>query len=153
MKESTKGLTIQSKKNVPLETVISNNSKTFAESKYSTQLSCALNKIVNAKNLRICDIIRDSSLSTQYTYEIFRGDKKNPSRDVVLSLCIGMHLIPEEADRLMLVTGYAQLYNKNLRDFIIFDGLEHNRSISQINSTLFEHGLQPLSKLTRDHVQ
>ena len=88
MKESTKGLTIQSKKNVPLETVISNNSKTFAESKYSTQLSCALNKIVNAKNLRICDIIRDSSLSTQYTYEIFRGDKKNPSRDVVLSRCI-----------------------------------------------------------------
>ena len=53
----------------------------------------------------------------------------------------------------MLVTGYAQLYNKNLRDFIIFDGLEHDRSISQINSTLFEHGLQPLSKVKGDYVK
>ena len=152
-KETTAGLTIQSKKNIPVDTVIRNNKDTFTESKYSTELSCVLHSIVKDKGLRIPDSIKESALSTQYTYEIFRGDKKNPSRDIVLSLCIGMHLTPEETNRLLLVTGYAQLYNKNLRDFIIYDGLQHNRKIDTINLTLQEHDLEPLSKIKGDSIK
>lgn len=72
-----------------------------------------------------------------YAYQIFSGTK-TPTRDKVLMLCIGFSLAVEETQRLLKITGYAQLYSKDERDNVILFGLTKKLSIIEINDILYE---------------
>lgn len=97
----------------------------------------ALNALLADKDAIKADVIARSGIETHYAYQIFSGTK-TPTRDKVLMLCIGFSLSVEETQRLLKITGYAQLYSKDERDNVILFGLTKKLSIIEINDILYE---------------
>lgn len=81
-------------------------------------------------------LARKSGMSEVYLHQIFSG-RRNPSRDRLICLCIGMELSLENTQRLLRRAFYAQLYPKLRRDAIISFGILHGMSLHEINDKLF----------------
>lgn len=101
----------------------------------------ALNALLTEKKLSKAEVIASSGIENHYAYQIFSGIK-TPTRDKVLMLCIGFGLTVEETQKLLKVTGYAQLYSRNERDNVILFGLTKSLSIIDINGLLYELELE-----------
>ena len=97
----------------------------------------ALNALLAEKNLTRAEVIARSGIEVHYAYQIFSG-QKTPTRDKVLMLCIGFGLDAEEAQRILKITGYAQLYGKEERDNAILFGLTKHLSVIDVNELLYE---------------
>ena len=104
----------------------------------------ALNALLIDKGLKKSEVIARSGLENHYAYQILSGTKV-PTRDKVIMLCIGMGLSVEEFQRLLKITGYAQLYSKNERDNVILYGVTKKLSIIDINDILYEMGYELLN--------
>lgn len=109
----------------------------------SMKLDKALQTLLSKKKLLKSEVIARSGIENHYAYQIFNGTK-TPTRDKVLMLCIGFALSVEETQKLLLVTGYAQLYAKDERDNVILFSLTHKKSILDVNALLYELGLELL---------
>ncbi len=107
-------------------------------------LSRYLNELIENRKLNKAEIIRKANVDKTYGYAIFRGVKSRPSRDVILCLCIGMGLDDEEAQTLLKLTGYTQLYSRLLRDNIILFGLKQHMELIDINDLLYDKHLEVL---------
>lgn len=81
-------------------------------------------------------LARKVGMSEVYLHQIFSG-RRNPSRDRLLALCIGMEASLEEIQNLLKQTNYAPLYPRMKRDAIIMYGIVHHLSPSDINDKLF----------------
>ena len=82
------------------------------------------------------EIARRSGMSEVYLHQVFSG-RRNPSRDRLLALCVGVGASLEEANQLLRQAAYAQLYPRLRRDAIISHGLAHRHSLVEINEALF----------------
>lgn len=96
-----------------------------------------LEHLMEEKGLKKSQIIKASGINESFAYQIFNG-YKNPSRDKLLALAIGMQLTLTECRRFLKLAGVSELYAKNRRDAIIIFGLNKNLSIFQINDILFD---------------
>lgn len=96
-----------------------------------------LEHLMETKGLKKSQVIKASGLNESFAYQIFAG-YKNPSRDKLLSLAIGMQLTLTECQRFLKLAGVSELYAKNRRDAIIIFGLNKGLSIFQINDILFD---------------
>ena len=81
-------------------------------------------------------LARRSGMSEVYLHQVFSG-RRNPSRDRLLCLCIGLEASLEETQRLLKQAAYAQIYPKNKRDAIIAYGILHHMELPKINDKLF----------------
>lgn len=90
------------------------------------------------------EIARRSGMSEVYLHQVFSG-RRNPSRDRLLALCVGVGASLEEANQLLRQAAYAQLYPRLRRDAIISHGLAHRRSLVEINESLFMANEKALS--------
>ena len=88
------------------------------------------------------DAIHRSGLNETYGYQLFEGQRANPSRDKVLQLVFGMGLTLKEAGRLMKIAGVSPLYCKNRRDAIIIFCVNKRLSLQTANEELFRFGEQ-----------
>lgn len=102
-------------------------------------LSEHLMNLLNQKNLRIADVVRDSGLDKAYVYQIFGGMKK-PSRDKLIAVAFGMHLNEEDTQRLLKIAGHSELYPKIARDALILFSIQHGKSIWQTDEALYDYG-------------
>ena len=75
-------------------------------------------------------------MSEIYLHQVFSG-RRNPSRDRLLCLCIGLGCSLEETQRLLQQASYAQLYPRIKRDAIISHGILHGTELNEINDKLF----------------
>ena len=75
-------------------------------------------------------------MSEVYLHQVFAG-RRNPSRDRLLCLCVGLETTLEEAQRLLKQAGYAPLYPRLKRDAIISFGIVHHMELGEINDKLF----------------
>lgn len=89
-------------------------------------------------------IARRSGMSEVYLHQVFSG-RRNPSRDRLLALCIGMSASLEETQQVLKQAAYAQLYLRLRRDAIICHGLIHHCQLSEINEALFRENEKTLS--------
>lgn len=96
-----------------------------------------LESLMEAHGLKKAQVIKASGLSEAYTYQIFSG-LKNPSRDKLLALAVGMRLSFDECQRLLKLAGVNELYVKNRRDAIIIFGLHKRLSLGKLNDILFD---------------
>ena len=103
----------------------------------SDELPTYLTNILKKKRLVKSVVIKNSELSEVMGYQIFSGTRK-PSRDSLLSICIAMGLDVEETQEILKIAQFASLYPKAKRDCIIINGIVTNKSVSQINETLYE---------------
>ena len=86
------------------------------------------------------EIARRSGMSEVYLHQVFSG-RRNPSRDRLLSLCVGLGASLE----VLRQAGYAQLYPKLRRDAVISHGLIHRHTLREINEALFAENEKTLS--------
>ncbi len=71
---------------------------------------------------------------------------KIPSKDMLLLICVCLELDTDAAHTLLRAAGYGD-YLKNLKEFIIFCGLNNIKSIDDVSSRLFQYGFREQSAL------
>lgn len=82
---------------------------------------------------------RAKLLTGSYRYEILRGEKDKPDRDIVIKLCFGFPLDIDDAQRLLRLAGVPPLYPRNQRDAYILFALKNGYDIDQTNDLLYEN--------------
>ena len=75
-------------------------------------------------------------MSEVYLHQVFAG-RRNPPRDKLLCLCIGMELSFDETQELLKEAAYAQLYPRIKREAVIIHGIVHHTPLEEINDRLF----------------
>ena len=119
---------------------ISENSGMFTEAGAAELLSEMYKKVDITK----AELARRAGMSEVYLHQIFSG-RRNPSRDRLLCLCIGMGSGLEETQELLKRAGCAQLYPRIKRDAVICHGLLHKKSLVEVNDSLFAENERTLS--------
>ena len=118
----------------------------YAENKaymVSGNLSSLLLQLLESKQLKRSQVIKNAELAEVYGYQIFSGIRV-PERKKLLCLAVGMKLNIDEAQRLLKCAGYSPLYVKLPFDSIVLYGLCKELSVVQINELLYEYGLETL---------
>ena len=115
-----------------IETYLSDNRSCFMEQ----GILDLLESLRERCGLPKAEIARRSGMSEVYLHQVFSG-RRNPSRDRLLALCVGMGASLEEANQLLRQAAYAQLYPRLRRDAIISHGLAHRHSLVEITESLF----------------
>ncbi len=82
-------------------------------------------------------------MSSVYLHQLFAG-KRNPSRDRLICLSVGMGVGLDDVQRLLRRCGYAELYARDKRDAIIIYGITHGQDLHAINDGLFDENADTL---------
>ena len=115
-----------------LDEYIKANQRYFSESAIAELLLA----LYNRKQISKAALARMSGMSEVYLHQVFSG-RRNPSRDRLLCLCIGLGATLEETQQLLKHAGYAPIYPKHKRDAIIGHGIAHQTDLAEINDKLF----------------
>jgi hypothetical protein len=81
-------------------------------------------------------VINQADIERSYGHEIFRGDKKNPSRDKVIQLAFGFKMDVREAQELLRVARVSALYSRIKRDAAIIFCLNKGKSVAETRIVL-----------------
>lgn len=131
-KQSTSELTQDLMQAPSLGEYISENQDSFTKSSTSQ----CLTELYEKKSISKAALARRAGMSEVYLHQVFSG-RRNPSRDRLLCLCVGMGATLEETQELLKQAGFAQLYPRHKRDAIISYGLVHGITLGEINDRLF----------------
>lgn len=123
-----------------LKSYLSDNQPHFME-KDILELLAQLHR---RSGLSKAELARRAGMSEVYLHQVFSG-RRNPSRDRLLSLCVGLGVSLEETQQVLKRAAYAQLYPRLRRDAIISYGLLHRQQLSEINENLFAENEKTLS--------
>lgn len=123
-----------------ISTYINNNRSAFSGAGIPELLA----RLYEKKELSKAALARQAGMSEVYLHQVFSG-RRNPSRDRLLSICIGIGATLEETQELLRQAAYARLYPKNKRDAIVSHGILHQKTLSQINDILFAENEKTLS--------
>ena len=93
------------------------------------------------RNLKRSDLIKQMLIDRRYVYNLFDGSRKNPSREIVLQLCLAMKLSVSEANHLLNAAGVNELYARSPFDSVIIYCLQNQISLTDCNSVLEQHNL------------
>lgn len=107
-------------------------------------LSDYLNEYIAKKNLLVADVVKNSRMSKDYAYALLNGNRKNPTKDRIIALClaIGMNLL--ETQRALKICDMV-LYSKNKRDAAIIICINREiYDIDKVNDFLLDNGLEIL---------
>jgi DNA-binding phage protein len=105
----------------------------------SISLHDYLNEIITIKNLSKSHIISNSGLNRIYAYQILQGSKQ-PTRDKVIALCMGIKMDLSQIQRALTIAGLGILYPKNKRDAIIMFAVNKGIGIMDTNELLYGMG-------------
>ena len=103
---------------------------------FERSITEALEELYERKSVSKALLARQSGMSEVYLHQVF-SRRRNPSRDRLLCLCIGLEATLEETQRLLKLSAYAQLYPRSRRDAIIAYGILHHMELHAINDKLF----------------
>lgn len=105
-----------------------------------------LNELLEKKeNLTKSKIIKSTSLSESYIYDIFRGEKSNPSRNKLLQIAFAMSLDLETTQKLLKIAKVGILYPRIKRDSIIIFVLNKNLDFFECENLLEQAEVEGLS--------
>lgn len=102
-----------------------------------------LTEFYEQKHLTKAALARRAGMSEVYLHQVFAG-RRNPSRDRLLCLCIGLEATVEETQQLLRQAGYAQLYPRVRRDAIILHAIAHGIALPLVNDKLYEENEKTL---------
>jgi len=111
--------------------------KTNEEFFETTDFSVLIDQIFGRKGISKAKLAKRAGVSSVYVYQIF-GGRRLPSRDKLISLCVGMSATVDECQSLLKAAGMAQLYPRSRRDTIIMYGLLHGLDLIEINEKLYD---------------
>ncbi len=106
-----------------------------------TQFSDYLYLLLERKGMKVATALQNAQMSESYGYQLVSG-KRQPSRNKVLQLALGLSLTLEETNRLLKLAGKSELYVKNQRDAVIMFALNKSWSLYDTEALLLERGLE-----------
>ena len=115
------------------------------DSMINKNLSEYLTDLLNERKLTKAEVIRKAELSDGYAYQIISGLKTAPKRDKLICLSIGMGLSVNETNSVLKIAGLSPLYPKIKRDSIIIINMNNNKSVVEINESLYNEGEDTLN--------
>ncbi|MBO4782955.1 MAG: hypothetical protein J5522_11205, partial [Lachnospiraceae bacterium] len=93
------------------------------------------------------DLFRRAGLvGNNYGYEIFKNDKKSPSREILLQISMAFPLTIDETQQVLRKAGTAVLYPRDRRDAYILYALKNQMRLEELNDKLSENGMKILGK-------
>ena len=95
-----------------------------------------LGVLYERKGISKAALARKAGMSEVYLHQVFSG-RRNPSRDRLLCLCIGLGATLDETQKILQQAGHAQIYPRVKRDAIIGHGIAHQTELGAINDRLF----------------
>lgn len=125
---------------MPIKKYLSENDASFNK----MTLPQMLESILKSNGISQVNAIKAANLERTFGYQIFKGIKQ-PSRDTLIKICIGMKANTEQTRALLLKLKAAPLYSKDKRDSVILYGIMHKLNLSEINELLYDNNLKPLS--------
>lgn len=137
--KSTSDLSQELMRDANIDHYIHENQSFFSDKSVSDLLS----QLYEKKTMTKAALARKASMSEIYLHQVFSG-RRNPSRDRLLCLCIGLGCSLEETQRLLQQASYAQLYPRIKRDAIITHGILHGTDLNDINDKLFSENEKTL---------
>lgn len=137
--KSTSDLSQELMRDANIDHYIHENQSFFSDKSVSDLLS----QLYEKKTMTKAALARKAGMSEIYLHQVFSG-RRNPSRDRLLCLCIGLGCSLEETQRLLQQTSYAQLYPRIKRDAIISHGILHGTDLNDINDKLFSENEKTL---------
>lgn len=107
-------------------------------------LSDYLNYLLEVKNLKRPQVVKDAHLDATFGYQIFKGDR-GCSRDKLFSLAFAMNCNLTETNRMLKLAGYRELYLKNKRDTVISFCIKSGKSLPETDYELYRFGQETIS--------
>lgn len=89
------------------------------------------------KRAQVC---RDAHVDATFGYQIFQGTR-GASRNTLLRLALALHITLYETNVMLRLGGCNALYCKEKFDAIVIFGLDHQRSVPDVNDMLYDHNL------------
>lgn len=89
------------------------------------------------------DVIKRSEINEIYGYQILSG-KRFPSRNKLISLCVGAEFSISETNDILRIAEYSPLFPKIKRDSVIIFCMKKKYPVWKINEELYDHNLQTL---------
>ena len=110
----------------------------------NTTVADYLYNMFDEKCLKKSRIFEKAEINETYGYQILSG-KKNPSRNVILSICIGASFTLNETQAALQTGNHPGLSPKNKRDSIIIYCINNHKSVIDTNFMLYEKGEDTLT--------
>ena len=101
--------------------------------------SALLEPYLKEKHLSKAELARRAKMSDVYLFQILSG-RRQPSRDKLLCLCIGLKLDVEQTQEFLKRCHQVPLYVKDRRDAVLRYGIELGWGVGKINDALFDAG-------------
>ena len=122
-----------------LDSFLSENSGNFNDK----TIQELINALYVKTDMTKAELARRSGVSTVYLHQLFSG-RRNPSREKLICLAIGLGASLDETQEMLRRSGFAELYAKDKRDAIIIFGITHGKNLLQVNDDLFDKKMETL---------
>lgn len=106
-------------------------------------LSEYLSGLLDERGLTVREIIRVCNLDRSYGYQLFNGTRR-PTRNILLTLALVLHLSEAETQRLLKIGGRQPLYVRNRWDAAVLYALAHNLGLEGTDELLRSLGEEAL---------
>lgn len=122
-----------------LSRFLRDNRDSFRNSSFSQLLQ----ELFDRRDISKATLAKRAGMSEVYLHQLFAGGR-NPSRNRILCLCLGLSATLEETQDLLVGSGNAALYARERRDAIILYGLLHGLEPNEVNDLLFSENEKTL---------
>ncbi|WP_026491424.1 macro domain-containing protein [Butyrivibrio sp. XPD2002] len=112
---------------------------------YTDSFEKHLQQLINKKGLKNSEIYAAANISKQYFSKLLKGQVK-PSKEKVLSLAVGLRLNLDETVDFLRLAGYALSPISQTDVVVKYFIIHEDYNVMKIDITLFDYGLDPLSK-------
>ncbi len=112
---------------------------------YTDSLGKHIQKIINKKGLKNSQVYSAANISKQYFSKLLKDQVKNPSKEKMLSMAVGLRLNLDEAIDFLGMAGYA-LSPISQTDLVVkYFIMKEDYNVIKINYVLFDFGLDSIS--------
>ncbi len=109
----------------------------------SQELTAYLEQLRAEQGMSKADVIRESELNSTFVYDMFQG-KSKPGRDNAIKLAFGLRCSLKQTQRLLRLSGMAELWPKKRRDAIIIWCIEQGKDLATCDDELWRLGEKTL---------
>lgn len=103
-------------------------------------LRAYLDFLLKKSGFKRAQVCRDAHVDATFGYQIFQGTR-GASRNTLLRLALALHITLYETNVMLRLGGCNALYCKEKFDAIVIFGLDHQRSVPDVNDMLYDHNL------------
>ena len=102
----------------------------------SVSLCELLNELAARYDMSVAEVARRSGQG-EYVYKVFQG-KRNPSRDILFAVAVGMGLTLAETQMLLRVAKLAAPDPRDKRDSVMIYAINEKLGVDALNELLYE---------------